>query len=191
MTFLILKMQRYAFQTMPLNSLPYAPFTCTCLPFSIRLKFEPVSPNHAYFLDLFYIQTNCSKYTYSNLLHNFAVPPSIHGGPSKKTVNESSNLELSCNATGNPSPNMTWFIVADPSVTLASGEVLQVKNVSKNDSGVYQCMASNGFGRDALFSWIVAVNCKSINSNAMFFSKVIRLKNKTMKMILFSAEFAI
>lgn len=86
---------------------------------------------------------------------------------------------------------MTWFIVADPSVTLASGEVLQVKNVSKNDSGVYQCMASNGFGRDALFSWIVAVNCKSINSNAMFFSKVIRLKNKTMKMILFSAEFAI
>lgn len=86
---------------------------------------------------------------------------------------------------------MTWFIVADPSVTLASGEVLQVKNVSKNDSGVYQCMASNGIGRDALFSWIVAVNCKSINSNAMFFSKVIRLKNKTMKMILFSAEFAI
>ena len=87
---------------------------------------------------------------------------------------------------------MTWFIVADPSVTLASGEVLQVKNVSKNDSGVYQCMASNGIGRDALFSWIVAVNCKSINSNAMsVFSKVIRLKNKTMKMILFSAEFAI
>lgn len=76
-------------------------------------------------------------------------------------------------------------------MTLASGEVLQVKNVSKNDSGVYQCMASNGIGRDALFSWIVAVNCKSINSNAMFFSKVIRLKNKTMKMILFSAEFAI
>lgn len=76
-------------------------------------------------------------------------------------------------------------------MTLVSGEVLQVKNVSKNDSGVYQCMASNGIGRDALFSWIVAVNCKSINSNAMFFSKVIRLKNKTMKMILFSAEFAI
>lgn len=76
-------------------------------------------------------------------------------------------------------------------MNLASGEVLQVKNVSKNDSGVYQCMASNGIGRDALFSWIVAVNCKSINSNAMFFSKVIRLKNKTMKMILFSAEFAI
>lgn len=76
-------------------------------------------------------------------------------------------------------------------MNLASGEVLQVKNVSKNDSGVYQCMASNGIGRDALFSWIVAVNCKSINSNAMFFSKVIRLKNKTMKMILFTAEFAI
>ena len=76
-------------------------------------------------------------------------------------MNESNDLELSCNATGNPSPNITWFKVADPSVNLVSGEVLRVKNVSKNDSGVYQCMASNGIGRDALVSWIVTVNCKS------------------------------
>ena len=76
-------------------------------------------------------------------------------------MNESNDLELSCNVTGNPSPNITWSKVADPSVTLASDEVLKVKNASKNDFGVYQCVASNGIGRDALASWIVTVNCKS------------------------------
>ena len=134
--------------------------TPQCLPFPIRLQFEPVSPNHAYSLNLFPIKTKCTKYTYSDLLHIFAVPPSIHRGPSKKTVNESDDLELSCNATGNPSPNITWFKVRDPSMNLAPGEVLQVKNVTKSDSGVYQCVASNGIGRDALVSWIVTVNCK-------------------------------
>ena len=75
-------------------------------------------------------------------------------------MNESSDLDLSCNATGNPSPNITWSKAADPSVNLASDEVLKLKNVSKNDSGVYQCVASNGIGRDALASWIVTVNCE-------------------------------
>ena len=45
-------------------------------------------------------------------------------------------------------------------MNLAPGEVLQVKNVTKSDSGVYQCVASNGIGRDALVSWIVTVKCK-------------------------------
>ena len=147
----------------PQNSLQHESFTCTCSSFSIRLQFELVSPNHAYSLNSFPIQFNCTKYTYSDLLHIFAVPPSIHSGPSRKTVNESNALELSCNATGNPSPIITWFKVGDPSVNLAPGEVLQVKNVTKSDSGVYQCVASNGIGRDALVSWIVTVNCKSKN----------------------------
>ena len=121
----------------------------------------PGSPNHVHSLNLFPIQTNCTKYTYGDLLHNFAVPPSIHKGPSNKTVNESSDLELFCNATGNPLPSITWSKRSDPSVNLESDEVLKVKNVSKNNSGVYQCMASNGIGRDVLVSWIVTVNCKS------------------------------
>lgn len=136
----------------------------TCLPFSIRLQFVPVSPNHAYSLNLFPIQTNCTKYAYIDLLHNFAVPPSIHRGPSNKTVNETNDLELCCNASGNPSPNIKWSKVANPSMNLASDEVLKVQNVSKNDSGDYQCMARNGIGRDALAYWIVTVNCKSESS---------------------------
>lgn len=115
-------------------------------------------------------QYGCNCCQYKPIMHaylqrstplNFAVPPSIHRGQENRTVNESSNLELYCNATGNPPPNITWSNAANPSFKLASDEVLIVKNVSKNDSGVYQCMASNGIGRDALTSWIVTVNCKS------------------------------
>lgn len=53
-------------------------------------------------------------------------------------------------------------------------------------------MVSNGIGRDVFFLWIVVVNCKLIKFNVMLvFLKVIRLKNKMMKMILFSVEFVI
>lgn len=103
-----------------------------------------------------------------NMLYFFVVPPSIDKGPTNKTVNESSDLELFCNATGNPPPNITWSKVAVPPVQLSFDEVLTVKNTNKTDSGVYQCRASNGIGSDAFASSVVTVRCKLKKFNDFF-----------------------
>lgn len=102
------------------------------------------------------------------MLYFFVVPPSIDKGPTNKTVNESSDLELFCNATGNPPPNITWSKVAVPPVQLSFDEVLTVKNTNKTDSGVYQCRASNGIGSDAFASSVVTVRCKLKKFNEFF-----------------------
>lgn len=95
-----------------------------------------------------------------NMFYFFVVPPSIDKGPSNKTLNESSDLELFCNATGNPLPNITWSKVAVPSVQLLAYEVLTVKNINRTVSGVYQCKASNGIGSDAFATSVVTVRCE-------------------------------
>jgi len=102
------------------------------------------------------------------MLYFFVVPPSIYKGPTNKTVNESSDLQLFCNATGNPSPNITWSKVAVPPVQLSLDKVLRVKNTNKTDSGVYQCRASNGIGSDAFASSVVTVRCKLTGFNEFF-----------------------
>lgn len=102
------------------------------------------------------------------LFCNVSVPPTIHKGPANRAVNETSDLELFCNATGNPLPNITWSKVGNRAVQLSVDEVLKVENISKNESGVYQCRASNGIGGDALASWIVTVNCKLFMGPRLF-----------------------
>lgn len=75
-------------------------------------------------------------------------------------MNESDDLELFCNATGRPTPQITWYRVTDPSVQLPNGTALKVKNINRTDSGVYQCRASNGIGTDVCASANVTVNCE-------------------------------
>ena len=94
------------------------------------------------------------------MFYFFVVPPTINKGPTNKTLNESSDLELFCNATGNPPPDIAWSKVAVPSVQPLFDEVLIVKNINKTDAGVYQCRASNGIGSDAFATSVVTVRCE-------------------------------
>ena len=80
--------------------------------------------------------------------------------PVSQIVNESDNLELFCNATGHPAPQITWYKVAGPLVPLSNGRALKVKNINGTDSGVYQCRASNGIGTGVCASVNVTVNCE-------------------------------
>ena len=75
-------------------------------------------------------------------------------------MNESDDLELFCIATGHPTPQITWYGIADPSVQLPNGTALKVKNINRTDSGVYQCRASNGIGTGVCASANVTVNCE-------------------------------
>ena len=86
--------------------------------------------------------------------------PKIDMRPLSQTVNESDNLELFCNATGRPAPQITWYKVADTLVPLSNGRALKVKNINRTGSGVYRCRASNGIGTGVCASATVTVNCE-------------------------------
>ena len=81
--------------------------------------------------------------------------------PTSYTLNEASAAELVCNASGSPSPNITWlFEGRDLASNVSSYTItssvengytigrLAFLSIDRNASGVYTCVASNGLGRD-------------------------------------------
>lgn len=69
-------------------------------------------------------------------------------------------MRVVCTASGNPQPVVTWSNVPSGKSLSSIDGVLTARNVSKTDSGVYQCRASNGIGNDAIVTFSLAVNCK-------------------------------
>ena len=74
-------------------------------------------------------------------------------------MNESNNVILSCNVTGEPSPNVTWTKSGDDGKKFKPGSFLPLKNISRGEDGLYWCTAENRVGK-ATASVRVTVQCK-------------------------------
>ena len=91
--------------------------------------------------------------------------PLITIHPEGKTPMEGENITLSCNATGNPEPSISWIkdgfpINSNFRITFSQdNKRLRITNISRTDSGEYQCMARNRVGNDTSNSK-VNVLCK-------------------------------
>ena len=60
-------------------------------------------------------------------------------------------MTLSCNATGNPTPSISWTkdgsAINSPRISLLSdSKQLTITNVNRDDSGDYRCVANNSIG---------------------------------------------
>ena len=76
--------------------------------------------------------------------------PAVVVSPATLTVNEGESASFQCSASGNPEPVVLWSKVENQSELIQSAVLqgrLQVKNVTGNDSGVYQCSATNILGK--------------------------------------------
>ena len=92
----------------------------------------------------------------------FLLDPSvIQSGPVSKVVLEGRNFTLHCNATGKPTPNITWTKDGNPTV-LYQGETYSIVNIQRQAAGDYTCTAWNGVGTKANASATVAVHCKCL-----------------------------
>ena len=89
----------------------------------------------------------------------FVDPPRIETTQSNQTLNESQDLRLKCNASGNPKPEIVWTKSPDSTPLDSVKGVLTIRSINKSDSGLYRCMASNGFGNDTIITTVI-VNCK-------------------------------
>lgn len=81
-----------------------------------------------------------------DLLQSFNVfcskPPGAMSPLKNQTVMRGGTLQLTCNASGEPSPDIWWF--KDAAVLVQhTGSVLTIKNVTKHDAGQYHCVAGN------------------------------------------------
>ncbi|XP_040583706.1 lachesin isoform X2 [Lepeophtheirus salmonis] len=86
-----------------------------------------------------------------NLIH-VLVPPIISVTNSRRniTVRKASTVTLGCNATGFPIPQIIWereFQMLPSGEKEIQGSELLLANVSRKDSGIYICTASNGVER--------------------------------------------
>lgn len=84
--------------------------------------------------------------------------PTAHVIPRVMNVTEGSPVLFICNATGSPLPKITW-------TAMSSGEIynrsqLEIRTVQRNDTGNYQCSASNGLSSPVKDIAFLNVNCK-------------------------------
>ena len=82
--------------------------------------------------------------------------------PQTQNVTAGQSFSLTCNATGNPVPNIEWKLngasngirnSSETTINTIEGlsfntSVLEVSNATINDTGIYQCIATNVVSND-------------------------------------------
>ncbi|XP_044180634.1 opioid-binding protein/cell adhesion molecule homolog isoform X1 [Acropora millepora] len=87
------------------------------------------------------------------------VSPTIAAISLDQTVNETGNVTLSCQAKGIPPPTITWLKADDERKNLSSTSELSLKNINRDQDGLYLCIANNRAGK-AIASIAVTVHYK-------------------------------
>ena len=98
-------------------------------------------------------------------LSSFPVPVHFTEVPQNITVNTSTSLFLSCDASGFPEPKIRWEKFG---IKLSDTKQLIISRSNRNDAGEYVCIASNGVRQEKTVRAYVTVQCKS------FFQYVIK-----------------
>ena len=94
------------------------------------------------------------------------MPPRIANVSNDQVACEGSLVTLSCNATGKPTPNISWTKVEDngrdsaPLLPAVDGKYV-MSNIQRSANGTYRCTADNGVGAPVNRTVRVKVECKS------------------------------
>ena len=98
----------------------------------------------------------------ASLDYVFSDPVAVEGG---------ADITLTCSATGEPPPNITWTKVLDngsDSVVLFTGQQFALSNNRSND-GTYRCTVGNGIGSPVNHTARVTVNCEYYHMQICFY----------------------
>ena len=100
---------------------------------------------------------------YEYVIVLITVGPVIVTIPQTQNVTAGQSFTLTCNATGKPVPNIEWtlngvpYVIRNYSDTTINvtglsynASVLKVSNATINDTGIYQCIATNVVSRDTV-----------------------------------------
>ena len=81
---------------------------------------------------------------------------------------EGTAMTLNCNSSGEPEPTISWTMNGSPLDTDGNSSIsftndnkhLTIENVSRTDSGEYQCVATNSLGNVSSNASTLRVQCK-------------------------------
>ena len=90
-------------------------------------------------------------------LSPYLVPVQFTEVPQNITVNTSSPLFLSCDASGFPEPKIRW---EKSGISLSHTKQLNITSSNRNDAGEYVCTADNGGKQEKTVRAYVTVQCK-------------------------------
>ena len=78
--------------------------------------------------------------------------PEVNLPPITPHVDPGQTVELTCEATGTPTPRIEWLrdnsaLIADGERIIIEGNQLTINNARPSDSGEYMCLAINAAGQ--------------------------------------------
>ena len=136
----------------------FTPYNHFILPYICRVAFKGLFVGWLFLKCLFF-------------LFIVRVAPQITTQPQVGSVIEGDNVTLSCNASGNPEPTISWtrdgslVSSGDQRISFEAGNrQLTITNVNRTDSGQYLCVADNSEGNDTSNAITLAVKCKYTSS---------------------------
>ncbi|KAM7440132.1 hypothetical protein ABFA07_010626 [Porites harrisoni] len=131
------------------------------LPATLRLLNVDNTEEYVYTLQVSYDLNNVPHRMDDSVTVIVRVPPRMTVLPARQSrITLGTNFTLTCNASGDPTPNITW---TKEGLTAAqfnvSGHKLFLVNVKREDVGSYKCTADNGYGTPATSLAVVDVKC--------------------------------
>ncbi|EEC13525.1 colmedin, putative, partial [Ixodes scapularis] len=139
------------------SSIPPPPFPAKCLPGSRGKRGLPGIPGTPGIpgINAWTVESKIPTDTEQLLskLRTINVPPSIVGSDTVQTfhVEEGKNFQLTCSATGQPRPVVTWRRTDGAAIygnrwheSYVEDRVLNLTRISREEMGGYVCIASNG-----------------------------------------------
>ena len=104
------------------------------------------------------------------LEHPVITQPSI-----SSSYNEGTKVDVTCNATGIPTPTVIWLKEGSSKVhsTGEGSATLSFSSVSRSDAGQYRCKANNTAGTDKTGALSLVVHCKYKNKQDSLFTCII------------------
>ncbi|XP_022805185.1 protein turtle-like, partial [Stylophora pistillata] len=129
------------------------------LPATLTLK--NVERNEEYSYTITLLNSQAVEVARDTVTIDVVVPPEITVPPTPTpllTIGE--NYTLTCNASGDPFPKITWTKDGTPAEEFnVTGYKLHFTNVELKDVGSYRCTASNGYGHNATSVSVASIRC--------------------------------
>ena len=86
--------------------------------------------------------------------------PQIVLRPENQKVDQNGQVSARCEAKGFPPPIIKWVKLLGNKLVRNGTSSLFIQNVQRSDHGWYRCIATNGFGDNAIAEFEINVYCK-------------------------------
>ncbi|KAL2095826.1 hypothetical protein ACEWY4_007974 [Coilia grayii] len=96
---------------------------------------------------------------WQDYLQDAEFPANIYKVSEDITINEGSNVTLTCLASGRPDPMITWRLLNPSAEPLYGEEYLDISGITRTQAGRYECKASNDVASPDVKYVNVIVNC--------------------------------